>query len=58
MENHKISKTEINTRILLSQLVGNLKDEITSRITTKTLNPDYISLAPTISHEYVFFFNS
>lgn len=51
MENHKISKTEINTRILLSQLVGNLKDEITARITTKTLNPDYISLAPTISHE-------
>lgn len=51
VENHKVSKTEINTRILLSQLVGNLKDEITSRITTKTLNPDYISLAPTISHE-------
>lgn len=51
MENHKISKTEVNTRILLSQLAGNLKEEITFRITTKTLNPDYISLAPTISHE-------
>jgi hypothetical protein len=53
VSNHKKTSALSAGHLLLPQMNGSLKEEILQRISTKTMNDEYLCLAPNISYEQV-----